>query len=140
MREAEQQSRKYAKGLRKNLTNAEAIVWAYVKCKKLNGHHFRRQHSVGPYIADFACVAEKLVVEIDGATHSTEQEIFHDRRRTDFLESEGWRVLRITNPDVYENLEGVLDAIATKLPPPSALLTPSPQGRRGQAIQTKRTK
>ena len=127
MRKAEQKSRKYAKRLRQNPTSAEAIMWAHLKGKKLNGHRFRRQHPVGPYIADFACVAQKLIVEIDGATHSTAQEIAHDQQRTGFLTSKGWRVLRITNPDVYDNLEGVLEAIAAELPPPPASPAPPPQ-------------
>ncbi len=101
-------------------------MWSRLRKKQLNGYGFRRQHPIGPFIADFACIAKKLVIEIDGATHSTDKEITHDQRRTAFLEDKGWQILRITNPEVYENLDGVLEAIAAILPPPSALLTPPP--------------
>ncbi|PHS23979.1 MAG: hypothetical protein COA84_10210 [Robiginitomaculum sp.] len=126
MRETENRSRKYAKQLRRSLTNAEVFLWSRLRKKQLNGYGFRRQHPVGPFIADFACIAEKLIIEIDGATHSTEMEIAHDQRRTAFLENQGWHILRVTNPDVYENLDGVLEAIAAELPPPSASRPPPP--------------
>ena len=77
----------------------------------IDGHHFRRQHPIGPYVADFACVIAKLVVEVDGGTHSTDQEQAHDRRRDAYLRRQGWRVCRVWNDDVYRNTEGVLDAI-----------------------------
>jgi very-short-patch-repair endonuclease len=134
MRKLEKKSRKYAKKLRRSLTNAEVILWSRLRKKQLNGYVFRRQHPIGPFIADFACIAEKLIIEIDGATHSTVKEIAHDQRRTAFLEDRGWKVLRVTNPDVYENLEGVLEAIASKLPPPSASPPPPPQA--GEEIQS----
>jgi len=82
--------------------------------------------SIGPYIADFACTAVRLVVEVDGATHSSSEELAHDARRTKYLESLGWAVLRVLNTDVYENMDGVWLAIAAQLPPPTASRRPPP--------------
>jgi very-short-patch-repair endonuclease len=72
---------------------------------------FRRQHPFGPYVADFACLPVRLIVEIDGATHATEEEIAHDRRRNAYLRKHGFRVLRFWNSEIYENLDGVLQTI-----------------------------
>ncbi|MBI1250033.1 MAG: DUF559 domain-containing protein [Alphaproteobacteria bacterium] len=104
----------FAKKLRRTMTRAELILWAHIR-KRTLGHRFRRQHPIGPFIADFACVAAKLVVEVDGATHATDAEIAADARRTEYLQSDGWRVLRVTNTDVYENLDGVWIAIESAL-------------------------
>jgi very-short-patch-repair endonuclease len=108
------------------MTRAEALLWSYIRRRTLGGAKFRRQHPIGPYIADFACVAVKLVVEVDGATHWTPEERAHDARRTQFLEGEGWRVVRVTNTDVFENLDGVWLTIARWLPPPAAARPPPP--------------
>jgi very-short-patch-repair endonuclease len=107
-----------ARSLRQNMTKAEVFLWMHLRKRALNGARFRRQHPVGPYIADFACPAAKLIVEVDGATHSTREELAHDTRRTKYLESEGWTILRVNNTDVYENMDGVWRAIAAQLAPP----------------------
>ena len=107
-----------ARSLRQNMTKAEVFLWMSLRKRALNGARFRRQHPVGPYIADFACPAAKLIVEVDGATHSTPEELAHDMRRTKYLESEGWTVIRVSNTDVYENMDGVWRAIAAQLAPP----------------------
>ena len=75
------------------------------------GHRFRRQHPIGKYIADFAHMKSKTVIEIDGATHSTDAEIRHDEIRTQFIECKGWRVIRVNNDDVYDHIDGVCDYI-----------------------------
>jgi very-short-patch-repair endonuclease len=119
MREGEKRSRRFARRLRRELTNAETILWSRLRrhpvCK------FRRQHPIGAYIADFACIARRLVVEIDGETHATEAQHRYDRTRGAYLESRGWRVLRVWNADIYRALDGVLDLIESSLkcPPPS---------------------
>ena len=105
----------FARHLRKNLTRAETLLWARLRRKQMEGFRFRRQHPIGPYVADFACIECKLVVEVDGATHGTDAERQADARRTAWLNDEGWRVLRATNPEVYENIEGVLEAIRSTL-------------------------
>jgi very-short-patch-repair endonuclease len=109
------------------MTEAEVALWTVLRRKRLNGRKFRRQHPIGPYIADFACVAAKLVVEVDGATHWTPDELVHDKRRTAFVEGQGWSVVRVTNLDVFENLNGVWLTIERELPPPAASPPPPPQ-------------
>jgi len=84
------------------MSRAEALLWSCIRRRALNGARFRRQHPIGPYIADFACIGAKLVLEVDGATHWTDEQLAHDARRTKFLENNGWRVIRVTNADVYE--------------------------------------
>jgi very-short-patch-repair endonuclease len=81
MRQGETISRERSKKLRQDMTKAEVIVWYWLR-RQQTGHKFRRQHPVGPYIADFACVAEKLIVEIDGYTHHTPEQRAHDSRPT----------------------------------------------------------
>lgn len=110
-------TQKRARALRRKLTDAERILWSRLKGKQL-GWQFRIQHPVGPYIADFACVRLKLIVELDGATHGSADERAHDMRRTQYLEDLGWGVVRYWNDEVYRNLDGVLDGISARLPPP----------------------
>ena len=125
LRENETRSRTNAKRLRRQLTSAETILWSHLRRDMFLGLRFRRQHPIGPYIADFACTAAQLVVEIDGGTHSTPAEQNHDRRRDAYLRMHGWRIIRVTNTDVYKKLDSVMDYIAVnvekvrKVPPPS---------------------
>ncbi len=104
-----------ARRLRKNPTDEERIVWQNLRLKRFGGYRFRRQHPIGPYIVDFICLERKLVVEIDGCQHGEERHIGRDSRRTAWLESKGYRVIRIWNRDVrlrlYEALEGVFGGI-----------------------------
>jgi len=93
------------------MTRAEVILWTRLQKRQVLGLHFRKQHPIGPYIADFACTKAKLVVEVDGATHSTAEERAHDERRRRFLEGEGWSILRVWNANVYENENGVVETI-----------------------------
>ena len=127
MREGEYRVHVKARRLRAQMSRAEALLWSYLRRRGLNGARFRRQHPIGPYIADFACIAAKLVVEVDGATHWTPEQLEHDARRTKYLESNNWRVLRVINTDVYDNLDGVWRAIEARLPPPLASVAPPPQ-------------
>ena len=128
MRENETRSRPLARVLCRKLTNAETILWSRLRGRHLNGWLFRRQHPIGPYVADFACVKAKLIVEVDGATHSRLREQAHELERTTYLENQGWQVLRFWNPDIYGNLHGVMDAVLAALPP-SALTGHSPRER-----------
>lgn len=111
MRESEWQSRKHVKSLRRNLTDAEAKLWSELRGRRLQGSKFRRQHPIQHYVADFACISAKLVVEIDGTTHSEAHEIDYDATRTKFLEKLGWRVIRFTNDDLFDDVDGVVEAI-----------------------------
>lgn len=96
------------------MPNAELRVWQCLKGRAL-GAKFRRQHPIGPYIADFACVEMSLIVEVDGASHFTADGSRWDERRTQFLEAAGWRIVRITNDDAQKNMDGVLMVIRTAL-------------------------
>ena len=99
-----------ARNLRQRSTPAEKAVWALLRTRPA-GLKFRRQHPVGPYIADFACAAAKLIVELDGPSHTTQRQQEGDTIRTRFLESEGWTVLRFWNPQDPDELDGVVSAI-----------------------------
>jgi very-short-patch-repair endonuclease len=105
-------SRALAKKLRKQLTDAETILWSKLRGKQLNGLKFRRQHPIKAYVADFACIEARLVIEVDGATHSTEAEREHDAIRSRVLAREGWRILRVKNEDVTKNLYQTLQLIS----------------------------
>ena len=99
-----------ARDLRGKLTNAEALLWPQLR-RGIRGLRFRRQHPIGPYIADFASIPVRLVIEIDGATHSTEKERLHDARRDAFLRARSWQIVRVTNEEVYRSLDAVLELI-----------------------------
>jgi very-short-patch-repair endonuclease len=104
-----------ARSLRRNETAAEIKLWEVLRAKRLHGFKFVRQLPIGPYVADFACRSHKLIVEVDGATHGEDHEVTHDVRRTAFLKGQGWRVIRVWNADVFENLLGVCDSILLAL-------------------------
>ena len=118
-KEGEYRVTQKARALRQNMTKAEVVLWLNLRKRAMNGARFRRQHPIGPYIADFTCPASKLIVEVDGATHSTPEELACDARRTNYLEQLGWTVIRVTNTDDYENMDGVWRTIAAQLAPPS---------------------
>jgi very-short-patch-repair endonuclease len=105
------------------MTRAEIIFWQSVRGKRLGGFRFRRQHPIGIYIADFVCISQMLVVEIDGSTHFTEEQRAYDDRRRRYLESLGWRELRVSNGAVYVNLDGVLHDVLSALKGAARLLT-----------------
>ena len=117
-----------ARALRQNMTKAEVILWVNLRKRALNGARFRRQHPIGPFIADFTCPAAKLIVEVDGATHATSEELAYDARRTKYLEQQGWAVIRVNNSDVYENMDGVWRTIAARLAPPPRSARDLPAG------------
>src|SRR5271156_5364315 len=75
------------------------------------GTHFRRQVPIGPYVADFACMAARLVIELDGSQHNTDANRLRDQIRTRWLESEGFRVIRFWNNDLTQNMDGVLETV-----------------------------
>ena len=95
------------------MTEPELILWSQLRKGQLGGHKFRRQHPIGPYVVDFACLQAKLVVELDGGHHSAQRGT--DRERDANIEELGFKVLRIWNDDVRRNLSGVLDRIASEL-------------------------
>ena len=98
-----------ARDLRRTGSLAERICWDLLRGRKLHGLKFRRQHPIGPYFADFACVSRKLVIEVDGEHHAFQVEA--DQRRTAAMEREGWRVIRFWANEVVQNAEGIWSAI-----------------------------
>ena len=100
-----------ARRLRKSDTAAEQRLWEALRGRRLAGLKFVRQLPIGPYYADFVCRAKRLIIEVDGDTHSTEEEMAYDARRTAALERAGYRLIRVWNAEVRENLEGVLETI-----------------------------
>jgi very-short-patch-repair endonuclease len=101
-----------ARSLRKNMTDAERRLWRYLRQRQLDGHKFRRQVRIGPYIADFACLNPLIVIEVDGGQHAEARA--YDARRDDYMRGQGFRVLRFWNNDVLSNMEGVWEMIAAE--------------------------
>jgi very-short-patch-repair endonuclease len=102
-----------ARSLRRSATRPERLLWGQICSRKLDGLKFRRQHPVGAYIADFACVERMLVIELDRWSHETTVE--RDAKRRSDIEAAGFRVIRFYNDDVLTNLEGVVEFIRTAL-------------------------
>ncbi len=109
------QAKALAKRLRRGLTGPEARLWVQLKRIRTVDTHFRKQVPIGPYVADFACLRGRLVIEVDGYQHAFENERRHDSRRTAFLEAQGFRVLRFWNHDILREMEAVLDTIHAHL-------------------------
>ncbi|HZX14837.1 MAG TPA: DUF559 domain-containing protein [Thermodesulfobacteriota bacterium] len=107
-----------ARELRKNMTDAEMLLWSKVRRKQLLGYQFYRQRTIGRYIVDFYCPKTKLVIEIDGGQHYFEEEAEADKLRDSYITNLGLRVLRFTNLDVLGNIEGVLEHIYDNLKSP----------------------
>ena len=103
-----------ARQLRRNATGPERAMWRLLYALRAE-HNFRRQVPIGPYYADFACHALRLVLEVDGDTHGTEAAQAYDAARSRFLAVEGYRVLRFANADVLSNPDGVFDTIVAAI-------------------------
>jgi very-short-patch-repair endonuclease len=104
-----------ARRLRVKATDAEVLLWKRLRTIETEGTHFRRQVPIGPYIVDFACMAARLVIELDGSQHATDANRERDRQRTRWLESEGYRVIRFWNNDLTSNMEGILETVYAAL-------------------------
>jgi very-short-patch-repair endonuclease len=89
----------------------EVLIWVRLRDRSADFPAFRRQHPVGPYVADFFCTAARLVVEIDGATHSEDAQVAHDKRRDAYLRDRGLEVIRVTGADVMADPDGCADGI-----------------------------
>jgi very-short-patch-repair endonuclease len=105
------QFKRLARKLRSGQTSAEARLWRGLLNRQLEHWKFRRQQPVEGYIVDFVSLDAKLIVEVDGATHSTATEIARDAARTRVLETSGFFVIRVTNREVYDDLDSVLETI-----------------------------
>jgi very-short-patch-repair endonuclease len=100
-----------AKKLRRNMPEAERRLWVRLKNKQLGGRRFRRQHTIGPYIADFVCLDAMVVVELDGDQHGRGAAPMRDLARDALIESAGFIVLRFWNHEVATNIDGVMQTI-----------------------------
>ncbi|MEZ5357913.1 MAG: endonuclease domain-containing protein [Candidatus Zixiibacteriota bacterium] len=103
--------KKRRKALRNNATSAEQCLWHKLKSKQLFDLRFRRQYSIGKYVLDFYLPSHRLAIEIDGPTHISAHQKNKDRIRMAFLKSCGIHILRFTNNEVYDNIDGVLQII-----------------------------
>ena len=104
-----------ARRLRSESTDEERRLWAQLRAKRFAGFKFRRQHSIGPYFADFCCTKERLVIELDGGQHLEEEQERKDASQRAYLAEQGYRVIRFWNNRVNSELEGVLEAIHAAL-------------------------
>lgn len=104
-----------ARALRESQTGAEAKLWQALRNRKLSRWKFRRQFPIENYVVDIVCLDAKLIVEIDGATHSTASELKRDGQRARVLEACGFHILRVTNAEVFQNLSGILETILAQL-------------------------
>jgi very-short-patch-repair endonuclease len=127
-----------ARRLRKVETLAEKGLWEQLRNRTLGGYKYVRQSPAGPYVVDFVCRTSKLIVEVDGATHSTPGELAHDQARTVYLKAQGHRVLRFQNDEILNGMDEVLTIIMQGLshgPSPTPSLRDgspsSPAGGRG---------
>jgi len=100
-----------ASSLRKNMTEAEKLLWKELKSHKMNGLKFRRQHPIHFYIADFYCHEKKLIIEVDGGIHNVKDIKEHDNNRSAEFDRLGIRVIRVTNESVLNSLSDVLEII-----------------------------
>ena len=98
--------------LRKELTPAERKLWMVIRNDQL-GVNFRRQHAIGNFIPDFVCIEKKLIIELDGSQHLEQEE--YDKERTQYLESQGYKVIRFWNNEAMNNIEGVILVIMNAL-------------------------
>jgi very-short-patch-repair endonuclease len=106
-----------ARKLRASQTSAEAKLWQALRNRRLARWKFRRQHPIDRYVVDFVTLDGKLIVEVDGVTHAEPSEIVRDKARSEVLEACGFLIVRVSNTDVYDNLEGVLEMIESTLRP-----------------------
>ena len=115
----------HAQAMRQNQTNAEGLLWYYLRKKQLGGYKFRRQQPIGAYISDFACLPEKLLIELDGGQHADPDA--PDEQRDQFLRQHGYRVLRFWNHEIFADCFSVLERVYEALtdPPPPQ---PAPDG------------
>ena len=111
--------------LRKNMTDVEKLLWKHLRQKQLNGFKFRKQSPIGPYVADFVSFDRKLIIELDGGQHASQNT--YDSKRDKWFQSQRFKTLRFWNNEVLQNLEGIKTVILKSLSPH---LVPPPQGGR----------
>lgn len=126
-------TRVLAHQLRENQTEVEKRLWYCIRNRQIHGAKFRRQATIGRYIVDFACFERHLIIELDGGQHASPS--IREEKRTAWLRSQNFSILRFWNNDVTENMDGVLQQIADALNRPASVAVtphpaPLPQGER----------
>jgi very-short-patch-repair endonuclease len=111
----EKNLKELSKQLRENMTDAERHLWVKIRRRQIKGHQFFRQKPIGEYIADFYSKSARLVIEVDGGQHFTDEKIKYDRTRDEYMTSLGLRVLRFNNAEVLTNIEGVVERIGVEI-------------------------
>ena len=101
--------------LRRSIPEAEVMLWSRLKCHQLLGCKYRRQYNVGPFVLDFFSAEIKLGIELDGERHFHSGVREYDRKRQQFIESFGIKVIRILNTEIFQNLDGVLEMIGREV-------------------------
>ena len=107
--------KQYSRELRKNMTDAEKLLWSKIRGKQINGLQFYRQKIIGNYIVDFYCPKAKLIIELDGSQHYSHEGKEKDKIRDDYMGRNGLKVLRFSDRDVFENINGVTEKIWNQL-------------------------
>lgn len=118
----------FSRRLRRHQTNAEKILWYKIRNRQVKEIKFRRQYAIGNFIVDFISIEKKLIVELDGGDHNKEINKIYDKKRTEYLESFGYTVIRFWNSEVFNNIEEVLDTILCNLNNPHPNLLPNGEG------------
>ena len=113
-----------ARALRRNMTDAERLLWRSLRDRQMGGWKFRRQHPIRPFIVDFLCVERKLIIEVDGGQHASK--VQEDASRAGYLRNKGYRILRFWNNQVLKETDAVLDAILKALEDDTPSPRPSP--------------
>ena len=93
------------------MTEAEHQLWYHLRSRRFNGSKFRRQVPISHYIADFFCFSSRLIVELDGSQHQNPEHVTYDEKRTAYFNSLGYRVIRVSNEEIFYNISGVLEII-----------------------------
>jgi very-short-patch-repair endonuclease len=120
--------------LRENMTDAERLLWSKIRGKQIKGYQFYRQKPVGDYIVDFYCPRAKLVVEVDGGQHFTNEVNEYDKVRDEYLSSLGLMVLRFTNADVMTHIDGIVERIEGEISAKIPLSPPLQKGETGFSL------
>ena len=121
-----------ARRLRRDMTDAERKLWWHLRRLPIEHSYFRRQATIGPYFADFACHERRLIIEIDGAQHNEPENVVRDAQRSAYLRSHGYRILRFWNNDVLKNINGVMEAILAAVQQSEARPPPLPPPHRAK--------
>ena len=111
MRRAQPWKTNRSRSLRSKASRAEDLLWSRLRNRQLAGLKFVRQLPIGPFFADLACREHRIVIEVDGATHGSDEERRSDDTRAARLRAEGFRIFRVHNKEVYENVDGVVTTL-----------------------------